>query len=355
MFWRIYEYPRIDLFTKPTPLEKAVNIGRELGIDLFIKRDDVMELAFGGNKARKLEFILGDALAKRCNVVITRGSYYSNHVRLTAAAANKLGLKTYIVMYPPASGIKLEYQGNILLNKIFGAKIIHVKDSKEADKEMEVLRRELAGKGFRPYIIPVGGSTPLGVLGYALAVLEIMEQMLKINRKPSYIVHATGTGTTYAGLLLGLKLLGVREVKVIGIDIEKHRSIDEKTRHVLELVENTAKLLGVKEKLVSEDDVDIIKGYDFGGYGIVSPKLLNFIGKIACLESLLLDPVYTGKAMYALYDLVNEGVIKSRETVVFIHTGGTPLLFQFAKEFTKVFGEGAISSHFSGTTDTTPL
>ncbi len=333
MFWRIFDRPRVRLISTPTPLEKAVNISRELGIELYIKRDDVMELAFGGNKVRKLEFILGEVLDQGYDTVITRGSYYSNHVRLTAAATRKLGLNVYIVTYPPNSGVELRYQGNVLLNMVFGAKIIHVDSSKEADKKMIELKEELEKKGFKPYIIPVGGSTPVGVLGYALAAYEIMDQMLKIGRKPRYIIHATGTGTTQAGLVLGLKLLGVKGVDVIGVDIEKHEAERKLVDHIIELANKAANLLGLTEEIVNEGDIDIVREYSFGGYGVAPPELIDFLKEIARKEGLILEPVYTGKAMYALYDLVDKGVIEKGDTVVYIHTGGTPLVFQFADEF----------------------
>ena len=155
LIWRIHELPRVNLITLPTPLEKAVNLSREYGVELYVKRDDVMELAFGGNKVRKLEFIFGEVLSKGYNVVITRGSYYSNHVRLTAAAARKYGLDVYIVTYPPRAGVEKLVQGNILLYRIFGAHVVEVADSSKADEKMVELKDDLEGQGFKPYIIPV--------------------------------------------------------------------------------------------------------------------------------------------------------------------------------------------------------
>lgn len=333
LYWRILEQPRVELITLPTPMERLINLSKELNVDIYVKRDDVMELAMGGNKVRKLEFILGDALRKNCNVLITRGSYFSNHVRLTAAASRKLGLEVFIVTYPPYEGFVEDVQGNFLLNIIFGAKVIEVRNPKEADEEMVRLSEKLVNEGYRPYVIPVGGSTPQGVLGYALAVVEVMEQARALGFKPDYIVHATGTGTTQAGLILGLKLLGVEGVKVIGVDTEKEDESVLKDK-IINLVEKTASMLKV-DVSVSGDDVLINRDYSFGGYGRVSKELVELITWVARKEGLLLDPVYTGKAFYCLVDLIKRGEIREESRVVFIHTGGLPLVFQNQKWFIK--------------------
>ncbi len=331
MFWRLYRFPRIELFRHPTPLEKARWIGREYGVDVYVKRDDVMELAFGGNKVRKLEYIFGDILSRGCDIVITRGSYYSNHVRLTAAAAAKHGLETVIVTYPPNPGVKLVVQGNVLLNKLFGAEIIEVEGPREADEEMGELEEKYRREGRKPYVIPVGGSTALGVFGYALAVYELFEQFRSLNRYPRYIIHATGTGTTQAGLLVGLKLLGIDDVEVIGIDVEKREREGEIADHIVELGNKALELLGSSEK-ISVDDVVIYREYTFGGYGMYNDELIEFIREVARKEGLVVEPVYTGKALYGLIDLIKRGVIKRGDTVAYIHTGGTPLVFQFQEQ-----------------------
>lgn len=334
MFWKLYGVPKVELMTLPTPMEKLSNLSRELGVDIYVKRDDVMELAMGGNKVRKLEFILADALRKGCDTLITRGSYYSNHVRLTAAAARRFGLEVFIVTYPPHPGCELDYQGNVLLNKVLGAKIIHTNDPGEADEKMNALSEELSSKGYRPYVIPVGGSSSLGVLGYAYASLELMEQTRALGVKPSLIIHATGTGTTQAGLILGLKMLGVDNVKVIGVDVEKE---SEKVlrKRIIELIDNASSTLGISLN-VSEEEIIIERRYSFGGYGKVSEELVKFIEWVAQREGLLLDPVYTGKAFYALLDMIKEKEIEKDASVVFIHTGGLPLIFQFKEVFMKV-------------------
>lgn len=333
MFWKIYGFPRVELFSKPTPLEKLVKLSKEYSVELFVKRDDIMEIWFGGNKVRKLEFIFGEVVSKKYNAVITRGSYFSNHVRLTTIVARKLGVEPYIVTYPPNPGTELIYQGNVLINKIFGANIIETRNSIEAEKKMYELKKELDKQGYRTYVIPVGGSMPLGVLGYVYAAYELMDQLRKISTKPQYIVHATGTGTTQAGLILGLKLLGVDNVAVIGINTEKPDiSIDLKNK-IMNLAEETQKLLGVGSNLVSDNDIIVYDDYVFGGYGLVTNELVEFIKTIARNEGLLLDPVYTAKAFYGLIDLIEKNEIKRNSTVVFIHTGGLPIIFQLFNKF----------------------
>jgi len=317
------------LITLPTSLEKANKLSEELGIELYIKRDDVMELALGGNKVRKLEFILGDALSKGCDILITRGAFHSNHARLTAAAARKVGLDVYLVLTPPGTP---ELQGNVLLDKLLGAKIVYAKDYEEADKIMEELANELKEKGRNPYIIPSGGASPHGVLGYAVASLEIMQQLYSLGKKPKYIIHATGTGTTQAGLVLGMKLIGADDVEVIGISISKKKN--EAKERVYKLINETLKLLNVNIEIRLEDIV-IFDDYIFGEYAAITKEVVETMKLVARKEGLILDPVYTAKAMYGLIDLVKKGYIERNSTAVFIHTRGTPIPFQVSKVIEK--------------------
>ncbi len=327
MFWRVYRFPRYRLISLPTPLEKAENLGRRLGIELYVKRDDVMELALGGNKARKLEYILGDALAKGCDTLITIGAYHSNHARLTAAAARKAGLDVHLVLTPPGSP---EPQGNLLLDMLLGAEIHYASSEEEATSMMEEIASRLKERGRNPYIIPVGGSSPYGVLGYAAAALEIMQQLRSMGVEPGYIVHASGTGTTQAGLILGLKLLGA-EVEVVGIGIS--RPLREARERVSRLVGEAAKLLGVDVGLEPEEIV-IMDDYKFGGYAKITREVVETMKLAARVEGLILDPVYTAKALYGLMDLASKGYFE-KGAVVFIHTGGTPIPFQKADIITK--------------------
>ncbi len=312
--------------TLPTPMERAQRLGRELGVNLYIKRDDVMELCLGGNKVRKLEFIVADALGKGADVLITRGATHSNHVRLTAAAARRAGLEVYAVVTPPGS---LALQGNILLDRLLGAKLVPVERVDEADEVMLKLAEKLRAEGRRPYVIPVGGASELGVLGYTVAALEILQQSLDLGFKPNYIVHATGTGATQAGLVLGLKLLGASQVKVVGIS--NGRSRGEMLSRLARLVNSTSELFGLEVR-ASEDDFAVYDEYSFGGYGVITKEVVETIRYVAEAEGVLLDPVYTAKAFYGLSDLVHRGVIPRGSNVVFIHTGGTPINFQYAAE-----------------------
>ncbi len=237
---RILDLPRFRLINTISPLEKAVNLSRELGVDLYVKRDDLLELALGGNKIRKLEFIVGDALRKGCDTLITTGAVHSNHARLTAAAARKAGLDAYLVLTPPGSR---DPKGNLLLDRLFGARMIYVDSREEADEAMERLARDLEGRGRKPYIVRRGGASPQGVMGYALAAYEILMQAYGQGFKPGYIVHATGTGATQAGLILGSRLAGL-DAKIIGISVGS--PADKIKKEIQNLVLEGAKYAGVK-------------------------------------------------------------------------------------------------------------
>lgn len=322
MIWRIHRLPRFRLISLPTPMEKAENLGKELGVNLFVKRDDVMELALGGNKVRKLEFLIGDALAKKCDTVITRGAFHSNHARLTAAAARKAGLDVYLVLTPPGT---FDLQGNILLNELLGAKMVLAKDRKEAVLRMEEIAEKLRREGRNPYIIPGGGASPVGVMGYALAAKEILEQLQEQGVKPDYIVLATGSGGTQAGLVLGLKLLGADDVKVVGISISPDKR--EGQKRVSSLVNQAAQLLDVNIH-VEPEEITVIDDYLGGGYGSINKEVVETIKYVARREALILDPVYTAKAMQGLIDLARKDYFGKNSNIVFIYTGGTPILFQ---------------------------
>lgn len=323
MIARILLKPRARLFSTPTPLEYAKNISEDLGIDLFIKRDDVMEHALGGNKVRKLEFIFGDALANGANAVITCGAYHSNHARLVAAAATKLGLEAYLVLYPPR---KPEFKGNYMLDVMFGANIVEAPSQDVVDEVMGRLAQDLKAKGRRPYIIPGGAASPIGVYGYALALWEVVAQLYERGKRMDYVLHATGTGATQAGLMLGRRLLGLDGVGVIGISVGRSPALLKE--RVARLTAESAKTLGLDVK-VEPEEVTIHGDYTFGGYGIITKEVVETMFYVARREGLVLDPVYTAKAFYGLKDLVEKGVIEKGSTVVFIHTGGVPIIFQY--------------------------
>ncbi|MEM2020988.1 MAG: pyridoxal-phosphate dependent enzyme [Zestosphaera sp.] len=315
-------------------MERAERLSRELSLDVFVKRDDVMEVGLGGSKVRKLEFIIAEALSRGYDVLITRGATRSNHVRLTATATRKADLDVYAVLTPPGD---LAVQGNVLIDVIYGAKLIYVERGEEVNDLVNRLTDELRAKGRKPYVIPGGGASELGVLGYALVSVEIMQQALQLRFRPK-IVHSTGSGATQAGPTLGLRLLGAEDVKVVGIT----DSTDASTiiSRATELLNATVKMLKLDFK-VTEDDFAVYDDYGFEGYGVITKEVIEVITHVARVEGLLLDTVYTAKVMYGLIDLVGKGVLKN-ENVVFIPTGGLPILFQYATDILPVLKSGGL-------------
>jgi len=325
VIWKLLSVPRFRVIKRPSPLEELSVLGRELGIRLFIKRDDLLEIALGGNKIRKLEFIFGDIVSKGYDTVITTGAYHSNHARLTAAFARKSGVDVYLVLTKPGSK---DLKGNLLLDKLLGAKILHADNPDEADKIMNELAQELEKRGRKPYVISRGGAIPPGVLGYAYAVFELAEQFSELNVKPNYIIHASGTGATQAGLILGSKLAGL-DAKIIGISVG--RRSPELINRIYRLVEEGARYAGAEIRFTI-DDVIVYDDYTEGGYGVISERVVNIIREVSLKETIFLDPVYTAKAVLGLIDLVERGVISRGSNVLFIHTGGTPIIFQYDNE-----------------------
>ncbi len=325
----ISRFPRVKLISLPTPLEYAPKLSEELGVKIYFKRDDVMELAFGGNKARKLEFLIADALKKGADTVITTGALCSNHARLTAAAARKYGLDVILVLR--SIGPKA-VKGNLLLDAILGADIrVYDVDRSEIPKIMNEVARELEEKGKKPYIIPGGGASPIGSLGYLNASVEILHQLNERGINASYLIHSTGSGATQTGLALGFKAMNA-DIKVLGMscggDRERIRSVVKK------LADETSKLTGLPVTLDYEDIV-VYDEYTCGGYGIVTRDVVDVVKMVAKKEGIILDPIYTGKAMMGLIDLVRKGEIPRGSTVIFLHTGGTPLIFQYEDELKK--------------------
>jgi len=288
-------------------------------IDLWVKRDDVMELAMGGNKVRKLEFLMADAQEKGCDVVITTGDLHSNHTRLTAAAARKLGMKAILAMKGKRPD---SIAGNLLLDFLFGADVRFFDvGGKEMPSVMEDIRKEEEEKGERCYVIPRGGASAHGVLGYVNATLEIKQQLEADGL--DFIVFTTGTGATQAGLILGKKLARLN-AKVVGISAG--RPAQEIANDVMRLVNECASMMGV-DLDVSPGEVVIDDSYTCGGYGIVTKEVTDLMEMVAQKEGLLVDPVYTGKGLLGLIDLANRGYFPKGSRVLFIHTGGLPIIF----------------------------
>ncbi len=322
--------PRFNLFRKPTLLEKVGKLSEELGVEVYVKRDDVIEFAMGGNKVRKLEFIVGEALATGCDTLVTVGAIHSNHARTTAAAAKKAGLNAHLILWPR----NYEVKGNLLLDMLYDAEITFVDSREAALEKLNAVAEELRRKGAKPYVIPLGGAIPTGILGYVEAAFEIARQLGELNIKPKYVVHASGSGGTQAGLVLGLKLAGVN-AKVIGIDI---MGKPELPRKIIELIKETMEKYRLNADVKSEDI--IVYDYSFGGYGVLTKKVVDIMVKVAKTEGLLLDPIYTAKAFAGLIDLVRKGVVEQGSQVIFIHTGGYPIIFQYSEEIWKLIKKG---------------
>jgi len=327
---RIDRFPRVKLVNLPTPLEKMPRLTKLLnGPQLWIKRDDCTGLAFGGNKERKAEFALGDALSKKADVVITVGPIQSNHARATAAAARKLGVKVILVL---TGERPKSYDGNLLLDHLLGAEIrfLHGKPTKsDRARFMKEIAEDLRKKGHAPYIIPAGASYPPGAIAYANAMLELLAQAQNGDLKIDHLVHAAGSGGTQAGLVLANKALGSK-VNVLGICGEP-RAKDRLVEETIEIARETARVLDLVV-MVKSDDVVLNEDYAGEEYGRLTPEALDAIKLLAQTEGILLDPVYTGKAMAGLISLIKRGHFKKDDTVVFLHTGGTPALFPYRRE-----------------------
>ncbi|MDN4593263.1 1-aminocyclopropane-1-carboxylate deaminase/D-cysteine desulfhydrase [Polycladomyces subterraneus] len=320
---------RYPLMWGETPLHRLHGLERVTGLkECWVKRDDLTGIAFGGNKVRKLEYLLGDALAKGCDTVITGGSPQSNHARLTAACARRAGLEPWLCFAGKHMGIQ---QGNLLLDHILGAemKTTGVYGSKPLLEEMEKWAEVARQKGKKPYVVPVGGSTPIGDYGYKRAWDVLLDQLAQSGAHPESIVLAVGSGGTLAGLLAG-KVLHPAPIKLIGISV--WLKADELIPEVVRMANDLLAFLGSDRRL-SAAEVHVEDAYIGKKYGVPSDAGNEAIRLLARSEGLFVDPIYTGKALAGLLDLFHCGKIGSR--VLFWHTGGTPALFTHAHSFTR--------------------
>ena len=310
---------KLNLGQFPTPMYRLDNMSRTLGRSIYIKRDDMTGVSTGGNKVRKLEYLLYDAKEKGADVVLTAGGAQSNHAMLTAACCNRIGLKSILVL--KKRGVQGRV-GNLLLNELLGADVRFV-DSDSYDDvyaEMDRIADELKKQGHTPYLVPVGGSVPLGTLGYVDCAKEIFSEALELGIRIDRIISTAGSGGTLAGLLLGAMLYG-DGCKVTGIAV-----CDDPFEEITaELVNGAAALMGEKAQ-IEPKDVDILRYYG-AGYAQPSREGLEAITLMAHEEGLILDPVYTGKAFAGLMHLIKTNAIKPDETVLFLHSGGTASLF----------------------------
>ncbi|MCW1970694.1 MAG: D-cysteine desulfhydrase family protein [Anaerolineae bacterium] len=323
------QFSRVPLAFLPTPLQPAPRLSAALGGPrILIKRDDMTGLALGGNKTRKLEFLLADALKQGADVILTAGAPQSNHCRQTAAAARQMGLDCVLVFTP---GQHDEMQGNVLLDQILGARIVRTERS-DSMAVMQDLADELRQAGHTPYVIPVGGSNAIGTLGYASAMHELVGQLAALDVAVSHLYFSSGSGGTHAGLLLGQHLFGPANMRLVGVSPgSKSEAILDK---IATISNEAAQNLGEKTRFLSQN----ITVYDqFVGprYGISTPQSLEAISLFAENEGILLDPVYTAKAAAGLIQDIRTGVIRENETVIFLHTGGNPALFAYRNDWAK--------------------
>jgi L-cysteate sulfo-lyase len=325
-------FPRIRLGHGPTPLEPMENLSRLLaGPRLWIKRDDCTGLSTGGNKTRKLEYLMAEARAQGADTVITQGATQSNHARQTAAACAKLGLACRILLEDRTGYTDDAYRlsGNVLLDKLHGASVERRPGGADMAAEMEAVAERLRGDGRKPYVIPGGGSNPVGALGYVTAALELVAQAAETGLRIDHVVHATGSAGTQAGLVAGLVALN-SGIPVLGIGVRAPREKQE--ANVLGLVQRTAAHLGLPA-LVQPAHVVADCDHVGQGYGIPTKGMVEAVRMLAEKEGILLDPVYSGKGMAGLIDLIGRGKFGKDENVVFLHTGGAVGLFGYPDAF----------------------
>jgi D-cysteine desulfhydrase len=326
---------RLHFAHLPTPIERLPRLSDALGgPSLLIKRDDQTGLAFGGNKTRKLEFLVAEARDQGAKTLISGGALQSNHCRQTAAAAARFGFKCILVL----TGEKPKQpSANLLLDELFGAEIIHVADREDRDRILQETFDRAAKDGMKPYLVPYGGSNATGALGYAFAMKELVEQ----NLHADWILFATSSGGTHAGLLLGQRVFGYKG-RLLGISIDE--SEEWLKQHASELASLAGEKLGKRIEF-TPGEVLANGNYCSAGYGVLTEQEREAIRLFAKCEGLLLDPVYTGRAAAGMIDLIRKGFFKNDETVLFLHTGGQPALFadQYANKINENFSsEGRI-------------
>lgn len=319
--------PRIRLAHLPTPLQELPRLAKALkGPRIYVKRDDLTGLAFGGNKTRKLEYLMGEAVRQGADYIVTGAGFHSNWCTQTAAAARKLGMKVVLVKYGPKDGYDPEdYDGNHLLHFLSGAEIKTVKPE-HAQRVEEETMETLKVAGHRPYRLMATGSTPLGVAGHVNCLLELMAQMVDRGLKVDYLVHATGSGGTQAGLIIGAKAFNT-QIKVIG-STTGSRSRENAVENVGNIIDESLRVLGFNLEITA-DDIVVHDRYAGEGYGFMTEAKAEAIKILAETEGIFLDPVYTSSAMACLIDLCRKGFFRREEAVVFFHTGGTPALFPY--------------------------
>ena len=328
----VARFPRVHLAHLPTPLEYLENLTRTLGgPEIWIKRDDCTGLSTGGNKTRKLEFLMAEALQQGADIVLTQGATQSNHARQTAAFAARLGLGCHILLEDRTHKTDPEYvhNGNVFLDLLHGASIERHPLTADMNAVMEQTAERFRAQGRKAYTIPGGGSNPTGALGYVNAALELLTQANNQGLRIDHVVHATGSAGTQAGLVTGL--VGANSgIPVLGVGVRAPQETQE--NNVFKLACATAEKLDC-DGVVKREQIVANCDYVGEGYGLPAPHTIEAIQMLAKLEGILLDPVYSGKGMAGLIDLCRKGFFKRGQNVVFIHTGGSVALFAYTAAF----------------------
>src|SRR5688500_9981770 len=320
---RLATLPRYLLATLPTPLQRPRNLEKALGARcprIYLKRDDLTGVAFGGNKARKLEYLLADALANEATTLVTEGAAQSNHARITAAAAVIVGLRSVLVLDARHGS---EIAGNLLLDHLLGAEVRIVPDKAARSRLMASIGDELGAAGERPYAIPTGGSWPIGAAGDVAMVAELLAQLMSAGEAPSRLYFPTGSLGTQAGLVVGARAFSA-PFAVYGVAVE--HPVEQLVADGVTLANDTADLLRIGRQFTAAD-ITIEGGFIGADYGVPTEEGTEAIRLLARTEAVFLDPVYSGKAMAALISHVRAGELNPNEPVIFLHTGGGPSLF----------------------------
>lgn len=318
----LFSQPRERIASLPTPFQFLPRLTAALGGPrIYIKRDDLTGLAFGGNKTRKLEYLLADAKSNNATHLITFGAEQSNHVRQTAAAARIAGMQSVLILESKEPNPEL--QGNLLLDALLGASWHLIESRDERDEALETVAGTIRANGGVEYVIPGGGSNAIGSLGYVSAMLELSNQLWDAGVTPSAVYFGSGSGGTQAGIELGMRMFGI-SADARGVIVSP--GVDVKRDLIVSIAESAAALLGVANP-IQHNEVTLLDSYCGDAYGVPTPAALEAIDLLASTEGILLDTVYTAKAFSGLIDEVRKGNYAQSDSVVFIHTGGTPALF----------------------------
>lgn len=326
-------FPRVQLGHLPTPIDPMHRLSQYLGsARFFIKRDDCTGLATGGNKTRKLEFLAGDAIQQGAEILVTQGAIQSNHVRQTAAAACRLGIRCHALLERRVPGTPETYEttGNVFLDQIFGASLEFRDPGLDMNAEVAKATEQLRGAGHKAYFIPGGGSNEIGALGYAACAQEITQQSKAMDLSFDWVVTATGSAGTQSGLVAGFHAIG-HHLPVVGISVRqaKEKQIEDVSSLVARTLAKMEDAGASQRTKISAPDMLVDDGYVGEGYGMPSSSTLEAISLAARLEGILLDPVYSGKGFAGLIGLARQGLFKSTDRVLFLHTGGSAALFAY--------------------------